>query len=65
MRRASGSSRPRRCASAIDKANNIDDRPVVIDFRTDAFEKVFPMVAAGDSNDNIMVDPSLSEGEGR
>jgi acetolactate synthase-1/2/3 large subunit len=46
-------------APAIDKANNVDDRPVVIDFRTDAFEKVFPMVAAGDSNDNIVVDPSL------
>jgi len=51
-------------APAIDKANNIDDRPVVIDFRTDAFEKVFPMVAAGDSNDNIVVDPSL-RGEDR
>jgi len=44
---------------AIDKANSVDDRPVVIDFRTDAFEKVFPMVAAGASNDDIMVDPSL------
>jgi acetolactate synthase-1/3 small subunit len=31
----------------IDKANEIDDRPVVIDFRTDSREKVFPMVAAG------------------
>ena len=29
----------------IDKANAIDDRPVVIDFRTDSQEKVFPMVA--------------------
>jgi len=48
--------------SAIDKANNIDDRPVVIDFRTDAFEKVYPMVAAGDSNDDIMVDPALLDG---
>jgi acetolactate synthase-1/2/3 large subunit len=38
----------------------VDDRPVVIDFRTDAFEKVFPMVAAGASNDDIMVDPSLT-----
>jgi acetolactate synthase I/II/III large subunit len=51
-------------ASAIDKADNIDDRPVVVDFRTDAFEKVFPMVAAGASNDEIVVDPSLT-GEGR
>jgi len=38
--------------------------PVVIDFRTDSEEKVFPMVAAGDSNDNIMVHPSL-RGESR
>ena len=49
-------------APAIDKANTIDDRPVVIDFRTDAFEKVFPMVAAGASNDDIVVDPVLEEG---
>jgi acetolactate synthase-1/2/3 large subunit len=55
---------PEEVASAIDKANNIDDRPVVVDFRTDAFEKVFPMVAAGSSNDDIVVDPSLT-GEGR
>ena len=27
---------------AIEKANEIDDRPVVIDFRTDSAEKVFP-----------------------
>ena len=50
--------------TAIDKANSVDDRPVVVDFRTDAFEKVFPMVAAGASNDDIMVDPSLM-GEAR
>ena len=47
-------------ATAIEKANSVDDRPVVVDFRTDAFEKVFPMVAAGSSNDDIMVDPSLT-----
>jgi acetolactate synthase-1/2/3 large subunit len=46
-------------ASAIEQANAVDDRPVVIDFRTDASEKVYPMVAAGSSNDDIMVDPSL------
>jgi acetolactate synthase-1/2/3 large subunit len=49
-------------APAIDKANSIDDRPVVIDFRTDAFEKVYPMVPAGASNDDIVVDPSQGEG---
>jgi acetolactate synthase-1/2/3 large subunit len=49
-------------APAIEKANGIDDRPVVIDFRTDAFEKVYPMVAAGASNDDIIVGPSGGEG---
>ena len=48
---------PEDVAPAIEKANSIDDRPVVVDFRTDAFEKVFPMVAAGQSNDNIVVHP--------
>ncbi len=46
----------------IDKANSIDDRPVVIDFRTDSREKVYPMVPAGLSNDAIVVDPSHGEG---
>jgi acetolactate synthase-1/2/3 large subunit len=41
----------------IDEANKINDVPVVIDFRTDASEKVFPMVASGASNDDIMVHP--------
>ena len=36
---------PEEVESAIEKANEIDDRPVVIDFRTDRSEKVFPMVA--------------------
>jgi acetolactate synthase-1/2/3 large subunit len=48
---------PEDVGPAIEKANSIDDRPVVVDFRTDAFEKVFPMVAAGQSNDNIVVHP--------
>ena len=39
----------------IDKANAIDDRPVVIEFRTDSSEKVFPMVAAGKSNSEVQV----------
>ena len=42
----------------ISEANTINDVPVVIDFRTDVTEKVFPMVAAGASNDDIMVHPS-------
>jgi acetolactate synthase-1/2/3 large subunit len=48
---------PEEVAPAVEKANAIDDRPVVVDFRTDAFEKVFPMVAAGQSNDAIVVHP--------
>jgi acetolactate synthase I/II/III large subunit len=48
--------------AAIEKANAINDRPVVIDFRTDAAEKVFPMVAAGASNDDIMVHPMQQAG---
>ena len=52
---------PEEVAPAIDKANAIDDRPVVIDFRTDAFEKVFPMVPAGASNDAITVHPDQQD----
>jgi acetolactate synthase-1/2/3 large subunit len=48
--------------AAIQKANEIDDRPVVIDFRTDSREKVYPMVPAGLTNDAIIVDPSQGEG---
>jgi acetolactate synthase I/II/III large subunit len=53
---------PEEVLPAIEKANEIDDRPVVIEFRTDAREKVFPMVPAGLSNDQIVVDPSQGEG---
>jgi acetolactate synthase-1/2/3 large subunit len=42
---------------AIEKANEINDRPVVVEFRTASSEKVFPMVAAGKSNDDIVVQP--------
>ena len=52
---------PEEVESAIQKANEIDDRPVVIDFRTDSSEKVFPMVAAGASNDDIITDPALGK----
>ncbi|MCL4448237.1 MAG: biosynthetic-type acetolactate synthase large subunit [Actinobacteria bacterium] len=44
---------------AIEKANSIDDRSVVIDFRTDTTEKVYPMVPSGASNDDIVVSPLL------
>jgi acetolactate synthase-1/2/3 large subunit len=53
---------PEEVDAAIQKANEIDDRPVVIDFRTDSREKVYPMVPAGLSNDQIVTDPSQGEG---
>src|SRR5262245_27160237 len=46
----------------IEKANAIDDRPVVIDFRVDYREKVYPMVPAGASNDDIILGPEQGEG---
>jgi acetolactate synthase-1/2/3 large subunit len=46
---------------AIEKANAITDRPVVIDFRTDSMEHVYPMVPAGLSNDEIRVHPSQTK----
>ena len=53
---------PEEVQPAIDKANEIDDRPVVLEFRVDAREKVFPMVAAGQSNDDIVLHPSQDKG---
>jgi acetolactate synthase-1/2/3 large subunit len=53
---------PEEVAPTIEKANAIDDRPVVIDFRTDAREKVFPMVPAGATNDQVVVHPSQGRG---
>ena len=49
---------------AIAKANEIDDRPVVIDFRVAASEKVFPMVPSGATNSELMV-PGFQEGQPR
>ena len=55
---------PEDVAPTIDKANQIDDRPVVIDFRTDSSEKVFPMVAAGASNDDVLTSPGVTPNAG-
>ena len=43
--------------AAIEKAYSIEDRSVVIDFRVDPSEGVFPMVPAGASNDDIILGP--------
>jgi acetolactate synthase-1/2/3 large subunit len=53
---------PEEVQPAIDKANSIDDRPVVVEFRTDSMEKVYPMVPAGATNDDVIVDPSQGQG---
>ena len=53
---------PEEVGPAIDKANEINDRPVVLEFRTDSSEKVYPMVPSGLSNDQIVVDPAQAGG---
>jgi len=49
---------PEEVAPAIAKANEINDRSVVVEFVTDARENVFPMVPAGATNSEVVVDPS-------
>ena len=49
---------PEEVKPAIEQANEINDRPVVIDFRTEAGENVYPMVPAGKSNSDVIVHPS-------
>ena len=41
--------------STIEKAMSINDQPVVVDFRVNRDSMVWPMVAAGTSNDDIMI----------
>jgi acetolactate synthase-1/2/3 large subunit len=48
---------PEEVQPAIEKANSINDRSVVVEFRVDAGEKVFPMVPAGCSNDDLLLHP--------
>ena len=47
--------------AVLDKALSIKDRTVVIDFRVDRYEMVFPMVPAGGSNDDIILGPEGAE----
>ncbi|WP_029253719.1 acetolactate synthase large subunit [Paraoerskovia marina] len=46
--------------AAIKRANEIDDRPVVVDFRVSRDSMVWPMVAAGVSNDEIQYARGIS-----
>jgi len=52
---------PEEVGPAIARANEIDDRPVVVEFRCEAGENVFPMVPAGMSNSDVVVDPSQQD----
>ena len=47
--------RPEDVDATIEKAMSINDRPVVVDFRVHRDAMVWPMVAAGTSNDEIMI----------
>lgn len=46
--------------STIEKALSLNDAPVVVDFRVHKDAMVWPMVAAGTSNDDIMVARALA-----
>ncbi|MEM8618500.1 MAG: biosynthetic-type acetolactate synthase large subunit [Actinomycetota bacterium] len=52
---------PEEVGPAIEKANAITDRSVVIEFRCDPGEKVFPMVPAGVSNDELILHPQHAD----
>jgi acetolactate synthase-1/2/3 large subunit len=49
---------PSELDEVIEAANAINDRPVVVEFRCVEDENVFPMVSAGASNSDALVDPS-------
>jgi acetolactate synthase-1/2/3 large subunit len=49
---------PEEVEPAIALANSINDRSVVVEFRVDAGEKVFPMVPAGAGNDDVLLHPN-------
>ena len=48
---------PEDVRTVIDKSITIDDRPVVVEFKVDPEEMVFPMVPAGGSNDDVVLGP--------
>ncbi len=53
---------PEAVESAIAEANEIDDKPVVVEFVVEAEENVYPMVPGGRSNSDIVVPPFQAEG---
>ena len=49
--------KPSEVAPIIEKSLAINDVPVVVEFKVDPDEMVFPMVPAGGSNDNVALSP--------
>ena len=52
---------PEEVRPAIEKANSNNDRRVVVEFRTEARDGVFPLVPAGASNDDVILHPSQQD----
>jgi acetolactate synthase-1/2/3 large subunit len=48
--------KPRQIDKAFDEAMEVNDRPVLMDFRISREENVFPMIPAGQSIEQMMVD---------
>ena len=48
--------------AAIERANSINDRPVVVEFLTEPNENVYPMVPGGKSNSEVVVPPFQQKG---
>ncbi len=53
---------PDEVEAAIERANAINDRPVVVEFVTEAEENVYPMVPGGKSNSEVVVPPFQQRG---
>ena len=55
--------RPEDVDATLEKALAVTDVPVVVDFRVDQHEGVFPMVPAGHANDQIILGPDFTPEE--
>ncbi len=54
--------KPSEVAPVIEKSLAVNDLPVVVEFRVDPDEMVFPMVPAGRSNDDVALSPEDLDG---
>ena len=50
-------SSPEEVSPVVEKSITVDDRPVVVEFQVHPDEMVFPMVPAGGSNDDLVLNP--------